>query len=115
MIPFSLRYTFDDPEFLHLDEITKTMFDFGNRGTTIQFIPISAILFIPEFLKIYKIFRQYKQYMSAQFTRHRKTYEEGVIRDFTDALIAAKNEANREGKESAPYLSNYVSVYSSIY
>ncbi|CAG2117293.1 unnamed protein product, partial [Medioppia subpectinata] len=104
---FGKKYTFNDPEFLRLESITKTMFDFGNRGLIIQFIPISGLLFVPELRQMYKIFRQYKHYMIGQFKRHEKTYEEGLIRDFTDALIAARNEARSQGKESAAYLSNY--------
>ena len=75
-----------------------------------QFIPISAVVFVPQFNNIYRIFKQYKHYMSEQFKYHDKTYEEGVVRHFTDALIEARNEAVRDKKESAPYLTKYVSI-----
>ena len=57
---------------------------------------------------IYRIFKKYKHFMIGQFKLHEKTYEEGVVRNFTDALIEARNDALNNGKESAPYLTNYV-------
>lgn len=95
---------------MQLKNITKTIFEFGNRGIIMQFLPLSAILFVPEMKNIFKIFRQYKHYLIGQFKSHEKTFEAGVVRDFTDALIEARNEAVRDGKESAPYLTNYASL-----
>ena len=42
--------------------------------------------------------------LETKFKSHYKDYDESVIRDFCDTLITAKNEALKEGKESAPYL-----------
>ena len=42
--------------------------------------------------------------MKIKYQAHYKDYDENVIRDFCDTLITAKNEALRDGKESAPYL-----------
>ncbi len=41
-----------------------------------------------------------------KYTDHYKDFNETVVRDFSDALISAKNEALAEGKESAPYLTD---------
>ena len=41
-----------------------------------------------------------------KFVDHYNSYDESVIRDFCDALISAKNDALREGKESAPHLTD---------
>jgi cytochrome P450 len=101
------RYELDDVEFVSLKNITKTLFDFGNRGLIMQFMPISSLISISELRNIHKIYNQYKHYLIGQFKYHDKTYEDGVVRDFTDALIEARNEAVRDGKESAPYLTNY--------
>ena len=45
-------------------------------------------------------------YNKNKYQAHYKDYDENVIRDFCDTLITAKNEALREGKESAPYLTD---------
>ena len=44
--------------------------------------------------------------MQAKFKSHYNDYDESIERDFCDALISAKNDALREGKESAPYLTD---------
>ena len=46
------------------------------------------------------------QLLKNKYQAHYKDYDENVIRDFCDTLITAKNEALREGKESAPYLTD---------
>jgi len=39
-----------------------------------------------------------------KYQAHLKDYESGLVRDFSDALIEAKEESIAQGKESAPYL-----------
>ena len=46
-----------------------------------------------------------------KYQAHLQDYEEGLIRDFSDALIAAKQEALAQGKESAPYLKDRNLIY----
>ena len=53
-----------------------------------------------------KIFDDDAALIRSKFISHYKDYNESVIRDFCDTLITAKNEALKEGKESAPYLTD---------
>ncbi|CAG2119682.1 unnamed protein product [Medioppia subpectinata] len=41
-----------------------------------------------------------------KFVKHYEDFDESSQRDFCDALISAKNDALRDGKESAPYLTD---------
>ena len=41
-----------------------------------------------------------------KYDKHLEDYDPSIERDFCDALISAKNDALREGKESAPYLND---------
>ena len=44
--------------------------------------------------------------VKTKYTSHYDDFDESSLRDLCDALIAAKNEALSEGKESAPYLND---------
>ena len=59
-----------------------------------------------ELKKMKKIFDDDAALIRSKFISHYKDYNESVIRDFCDTLITAKNEALKEGKESAPYLTD---------
>ena len=41
-----------------------------------------------------------------KYISHQKDYQDGQIRDFSDALIYAKEDSLKNEKESAPYLSD---------
>ena len=99
------RYELDDPEFKFLKFAQN---DF--------FIEMSARIMLWHMSKVFKwIDRKGVNYLrknlkvfcelfETKFKSHYKDYDESVIRDFCDALISAKNDALKEGKESAPYL-----------
>ena len=44
--------------------------------------------------------------MGEKFEEHLSSYQPGIIRDFADALIAAKEEAINETKSSAAHLTD---------
>lgn len=41
-----------------------------------------------------------------KYQNHQIDYQEGIIRDFIDALITAKNDSIKKSKESAPFLTD---------
>ncbi|XP_054165687.1 steroid 17-alpha-hydroxylase/17,20 lyase-like [Oppia nitens] len=71
-----------------------------------QFIP--AIRFLNKSFadKQNQTFKQFIDNMKQKFMNHYNEYDPSVCRDFCDSLIAAKEEAIRESKESAPYLAD---------
>ena len=101
------RYELDDPEYKAFKYSQK---DFLKEEVNKRF----GYWFMFPFLrkidkKYYKwkhISDETKNRIKDKFKSHYKDYDESIIRDFCDALITAKNEALREGKESAPYLTD---------
>ena len=59
-----------------------------------------------KYSKAKNIFDENIEMLENKLKSHYKDYDESVIRDFCDTLISAKNDALREGKESAPYLND---------
>lgn len=60
----------------------------------------------PKYYKSRRIVTDFIEMLRHKFYSHYKDFDQNVIRDFCDTVIAAKIEAQREGKESAPYLTD---------
>jgi hypothetical protein len=107
-IYFSISFTSKDPEYRRLHDITNVFFQLGDKLALIEFVPI---LRVPLFQYVNR-FRQntenYKSFIRDNFDTHLDTYTPGVIRDFSDALIAAKLETIDGNHESAQYLTDRV-------
>ena len=101
-----LRYELDDPEYKALKYFMKDMFVEANQ----KFVFWEMFPFLKRFDKTYNkmipISDKTKNLIKDKFESHYKDYDESIVRDFCDTLITAKNEALREGKESAPYLTD---------
>ena len=78
----------------------------GTMFLLIQLMPISRIFNKKLVIKYKELTNDFVLSLKQNFENHYKSYDESVIRDFCDALISAKNDALREGKESAPYLTD---------
>ncbi|CAG2172361.1 unnamed protein product, partial [Oppiella nova] len=102
---FGQSYDMEDKEFKQIKYIIK---DFnkeaGNHFLLWEFSPILRLLDHKLVKKQRLLFREAVDMMRTKFSSHYKDYSESIERDFCDALITAKNESLREGKESAPYL-----------
>ncbi|XP_054154801.1 steroid 17-alpha-hydroxylase/17,20 lyase-like [Oppia nitens] len=102
---FGENYNFDDPEFRQLKYMLKdSLEELGPRMMLWEFSPI--VRWIDQ-----KYVRKYREYIEnirifigKKFKSHYRDYNPDIERDFCDALIAAKNDAIRDGKESADYL-----------
>ena len=68
--------------------------------------PILTKIDYKMFPKMKRLFAENFELLKNKFVSHYKDYNESEIRDFCDTLISAKNDALREGKESAPYLND---------
>ncbi|CAG2177149.1 unnamed protein product, partial [Oppiella nova] len=105
-IAFGRIFTSKDPEYRRLHDITNVFFQLGDKLALIEFVPI---LRVPLFQYVNR-FRQntenYKSFIRDNFGTHLDTYTPGVIRDFSDALIAAKLETIDGNHESAQYLTD---------
>ena len=103
---FGKRYRFDDPELLDWIEMMESQ----NRVTLkfIFLIIFPKLRFIPPFRAVYKKMMDNRTVQLAisqrHYEEHVKTFDGNNIRDFTDAMLFAKKEAEDEQKESQKYL-----------
>ena len=97
----------DDPE---LKEIKYLAFDhFQEIGTTfimLEFVPFLRPFFRKKLNEFKQVQKKLEDYIMERYMNHLKEYQEGNDQDFCDTLITAKNDAIREQKESAPYLTD---------
>ncbi|CAG2112368.1 unnamed protein product, partial [Medioppia subpectinata] len=104
---FGQSYGLDDPEFR---QIKYSIYDFrreaGARLLLWEFSPIIRLLDKSLVKKQRMVWQEMKDTIRKKFIKHYDDYNELIERDFCDALISAKNDALRDGKESAPYLTD---------
>ena len=82
---------------------------FKNEGTWAVLWEVSPLIRKIDWKGVKKhgeILEDLAKMISGKLETHYKDYDESIERDFCDALISAKNDALREGKESAPYLTD---------
>ncbi|XP_054165759.1 steroid 17-alpha-hydroxylase/17,20 lyase-like [Oppia nitens] len=104
---FGHSYDFDEPEFKKLLYIIR---DFpkeaGSRVLLWEFSPLIRLIDYKMVTKHRQLFSEMIEISEKNFKKHYIDYDQNIERDFCDALISAKNDALREGKESAPYLTD---------
>ena len=72
----------------------------------VDLLPILKYFMGKKIDRFRKLFYEVMTMIKEKYQAHYKDYDENVIRDFCDTLITAKNEAIKENKESAPYLTD---------
>lgn len=96
-----------DKEFLKLKCLTE---EFNDNLTGLamgsEFVPIFRLVAKKQIEKLKKITKERITIFKEIYNSHQNDYQDGVIRDFTDALTYAKNDALQNEKESAPYLTD---------
>ncbi|XP_060068573.1 steroid 17-alpha-hydroxylase/17,20 lyase-like [Ylistrum balloti] len=94
---FQKVYNFDNPAFKHwLDLQNELLTTFGN-GFIEDLFPILAKIWPSKrFTKAVTIAQELYQNLEKEFKEHQKSFDEGNIRDFADALILARLEAENE-------------------
>ncbi|CAG2102041.1 unnamed protein product [Medioppia subpectinata] len=104
---FGQRYNIEDKEFKQIKYALK---DFGkeagSRFLLWEFSPLLRFLDKKLAQKQRKIITELVEMIRSKFRPHYDDYNESIERDFCDALISAKNDALRDGKESAPHLTD---------
>lgn len=71
-----------------------------------EFVPIFQLIAKKQIEKLINITKERVAIFRETYDSHQNDYQDGVIRDFTDALIYAKNYALQNEKESTPYLTH---------
>ena len=97
----SKRYDLDDPMVEKLFEFNEKLLQVSRQGSYYQFLPFMKYL-PTKFMTEYREIMQFREeFFTSHFDYHRKTYKPNVVRDITDALIAAyETEKGRDrGKD----------------
>lgn len=85
----STRYDVDDAMAKVLFDFNDKLLEISRQGSFYQFLPFMKHL-PTEFMKSFeKVMETREAFFAMHFDHHRSTYEEGVVRDITDALLAA--------------------------
>ena len=104
---FGKRYSMNDPEFLRLRYTSEE----SNKNLTglvvaADFVPVLKPFVQSKVKLVRELTLEQLSILKQKYVLHQKDYQEGQIRDFTDALISAKFDALQNEKESAPYLTD---------
>lgn len=109
---FGKRYSMNDPEFLSVKEMTEKSINVNSNLTPATILaslfPILRKIsyFDKQINSIKQILLDFKDFIRSNFENHLKDFDKNEIRDFTDALIDARIEAEEEDKQTKEYLKN---------
>jgi hypothetical protein len=100
------RYSLDDPEFLYI----KNSFDYFRHNvdtlTLIDRLKLIKPLYYKTYNKVAQTLLSLSNTITQKYQEHLKDNQKGVVRDFCDGLIEAKEEAISEEKETALHLTD---------
>ena len=96
----------DDPEFLEMISFSEEQRKNGGYAVACQYLPILKIFLKSKLDLVNSQFTQMMEILIAKYRSHQNDYQDGQIRDFTDALIHAKLDSEQNQKEAAPYLTD---------
>lgn len=103
-IVYGKHFEIDDPDFVKLNESFKDQLEVNTRVSLIGVMPALKYLWRKDFDKAVNAVRVQRYFASEQLDQHEVSYEDGEIRDFTDALIFAMKEAQEEDSQDLVYL-----------
>ena len=93
-----------DKEFLKIKSILEEFQTTMNKILVGEFLPFLKIFFKQIYKKVELISNEFSVFAKSKYKQHKSDYQDGIIRDFTDAMISSQNDALKNDKESAPYL-----------
>ncbi|KAI1293486.1 Cytochrome P450 2J5 [Halotydeus destructor] len=103
---FGQRYDLDDEEFVQL--LDESKFTVENQEFFLMIQGMPFLKYVPYFSGLFKqvqnSFIRQREFVCQKYKQHLATYREGEIRDFADALIAGKYEAEADMSNSAEHL-----------
>ncbi|CAG2173725.1 unnamed protein product [Oppiella nova] len=104
---YGISYDLEDKEFKRLKYIlTDYPTEIAHKILLWEFSAFVRFIDSNHIKQYFKNIREFQNNSKQKLISHYSDYSGAIERDFCDALITAKNEALREGKESAPYLTD---------
>ncbi|XP_022250292.1 cytochrome P450 1A1-like isoform X3 [Limulus polyphemus] len=105
LVHSAIRFHASDPDFIVIKNAPEVIYWELRNGLPSDFFPALRLFFLHREWKVKKAYREFLDVIQKQYTEHCKTYEDGKIRNFTDAVICAREEAEQEEKDCLKYLS----------
>lgn len=96
---FGESFVMSDPEFLKIVEYNQVGFRLLSPVSMFNMFPWMIHLPIQTARDFYRVRDMQSEILNPKFLYHKSTYDSSVIRDFTDALLKAKNEIEEEEEE----------------
>ncbi|XP_054157433.1 steroid 17-alpha-hydroxylase/17,20 lyase-like [Oppia nitens] len=103
---FGKRYAFNDPELKYFENSLEYFRSNTNTIGLCDRVPVMKLIYSKVLNKTIAVLDQLSSYIKQQYLNRIPVHENGVINDFCDALIEAKEEAIAEQKESAPHFTD---------
>lgn len=97
-------YSLNDREFLRLKEANDLATEKQSVLFVVEFLPFMKYVYRKSWSEILKVAKVQIDWCIEQFDSHMKTYTPGNVRDFCDALIHAKEEAEVSDAEAVVHL-----------
>ncbi|XP_054154603.1 cytochrome P450 2E1-like [Oppia nitens] len=95
---FNEKYSIDDPEFKKFKFVLKDLFyELAQLISFCEYSKLIQWIYYKYLKKILKHFDEIREIIIEKLKIHYKDYDQNIERDFCDTLIAAKNNALREG------------------
>ena len=103
---YGVNFTMDHPDFKMLKDAMETIQKQANEFFLCVLVPILRFWFRTQWKKSTEKFRSVALYNREQMKKHRETFNSNEIRDFCDALLSAKTEAESESSKDAKFLTS---------
>ena len=103
-IAYGRDFKMADPDFQNLNEANKIQTETNNKVILIGFLPFLKHIFREDFNKMLHTSLVQREFGTRQYKEHMASYSDESIRDFTDAMICAKKEAEAEDSNDSKYL-----------
>lgn len=116
-INFDEYLTMDHPDFIEQSRASDAQTAVANKMLLIDKLPVMKYIWRKEWRQLLNTIDIQMAYLNGQLKRHEVTYQDGNIRDFTDAMIFAQREAEAENDPDLIHLTrdNIVMALSDVY
>ncbi|XP_077515951.1 steroid 17-alpha-hydroxylase/17,20 lyase-like [Amblyomma americanum] len=114
---YGTRLDDDCKEIRRLEEIDREFLEVAPNGLPSDIAPWLALLYHRREKKVKDLFREFREIVYRLFTKAEAAYVPGKTENFTQAMLAAREEAIQEEKGDAEYLTkgNMVQVILNIF
>lgn len=86
--------------------MNSEFYDISGNGLLSEFIPWLRPFYYSSERALKNLYQMRRDIIEEKFKEHQKSYQEGILRDFTDCVLTARDEAINENKSSAKWLAD---------